>query len=203
MSVQKLQVGLFATSYLPSIEYVTLLSKCYRFSIDENDVWKRQSLRNRTFILSPNGVQMLTVPVCHPTTDKILTKDIKISYDLPWIRTHKGALEAAYNTSAFFDFFKDDLWAIFDKHPTHLVELNHEILKLLLSRFKLANKLSKIPPTENEELKTLNAICNSSNNVPVLLDKTHFKSYPQVFSYKFDFMINLSSLDLLSNKGVI
>jgi hypothetical protein len=197
----KLETGVFATSYVPSIEYISLISELDNFIIDEQDVWKRQSLRNRTFILSPNGIQMLTVPVCHPTEKKNYTKDIKISYDLPWVRTHKGALEAAYNTSAFFDFFKDDLWKIYDSKYHFLVDFNIEILNVILKRFKIAKKLTVKETVENENLKNFNSICDSSNHQPTLLTEENFKPYPQVFSYKFEFIKNLSSLDLLANKG--
>jgi hypothetical protein len=197
----KLETGVFATSYFPSVEYISLISELDNFIIDEQDVWKRQSLRNRTFILSPNGIQMLTVPVCHPTEQKNITKDIKISYDLPWVRTHKGALEAAYNTSAFFDFFKDDLWKIYDSKHHFLVDFNTEILNVILKRLKIAKKLIVKETVENEISKNFHSICDSSNHQPTLLPEENFKPYPQVFSYKFEFIKNLSSLDLLANKG--
>ena len=201
MSSNKLEMGMFATSYFPSIEYISLISELGDFVIDERDVWKRQSLRNRTFILSPNGVQMLTVPVCHPTQQKNLTKDIKISYDLPWVRTHKGALEAAYNTSAFFDFFKDDLWKIYDSKHQFLVDFNTEILGVILKRFKIATLKHDIDQVDNSNVKNFCGICDVSNHQPTLLSEENFKPYPQVFSYKFEFIKNLSSLDLLANKG--
>lgn len=201
MSLSHKEMGIFATSYFPSIEYILLISELDVVVIDEQDVWKRQSLRNRTFILSPNGVQMLTVPVCHPTQQKNLTKDIKISYDLPWVRTHKGALEAAYNTSAFFDFFKDDLWKIYDSKYQFLVDFNMQILDVILKRFKIVNRINHYELIENSNPKNFKGICDSSNHQPTLLSDENFKRYPQVFSYKFDFIKNLSSLDLLANKG--
>lgn len=201
MSLDTLETGVFATSYFPSIEYISLISELRDFAIDDHDVWKRQSLRNRTFILSPNGVQMLIVPVCHPTEQKNLTKDIKISYDLPWVRTHKGALEAAYNTSAFFDFFKDDLWKIYDLKHQFLVDLNAEILDVILKRLKIVKRIHSKEPFEKDNLKNFNSICDGSNCNPSILAEEKFKPYPQVFSYKFDFIKNLSSLDLLANKG--
>lgn len=201
MSWSNKGTGVFATSYFPSIEYIRLISELADFYIDEHDLWKRQSLRNRTFILSPNGVQMLTVPVCHPTQQKGLTKDIKISYDLPWVRTHKGALEAAYNTSAFFDFFKDDLWKIYDSKHQFLVDFNMQILDVILKRFKIINRINENEIVHNSNLQNFSGICDSSNHQPTLLSDENFKPYPQVFSYKFDFIKNLSSLDLLANKG--
>lgn len=191
--------AVFATAYFPSVEYMLWLQKYPAFSIYPNDLWKRQTLRNRTYILSPNGVQLLSVPVETKSHSGALTKDIKISYQQPWIRVHKGSLEAAYNTTAFFEYFKDDIWAIFEKKPTYLIELNELILQLMLRKFKIR----KQEPEKADTAKTVDLckLSDASDTVPKLLKLEDFRKYPQVFSYKLDFGANLSAIDLLANFG--
>lgn len=191
--------AVFATAYFPSVEYMMLIQQNPAFMIDDRDVWKRQTLRNRTYILSPNGVQMLSVPVEAKVNPTTLTKDIKISYQQPWVRVHKGALESAYNTTAFFEYFKDDIWAVFDKKPTFLLELNELILSIMLKKFKI--KKGDIHPLP--ALPSLNycAISDASNHRPQVLSIDEFPKYPQVFSYKHPFEANLAAIDLLANKG--
>lgn len=191
--------AVFATAYFPSVEYMMLVQKNPAFIIDPGDRWKRQTLRNRTHILSPNGIQMLSVPVEAKSHPETLTKDIKISYGQPWIRVHKGALEAAYNTTAFFEYFKDDIWAIFDQKPTYLIDLNEMILQLMLKKFKI--KKLEFKASEIAETTSFVEISNGSDNTPKNLPIQEFRKYPQVFSYKHEFGVNLAAIDLLANCG--
>jgi WbqC-like protein family len=191
--------AVFATAYFPSVEYMMLVQKNPAFIIDPNDRWKRQTLRNRTHILSPNGIQMLSVPVEAKSHPETLTKDIKISYQQPWIRVHKGALEAAYNTTAFFEYFKDDIWAIFDQKPTYLIDLNENLLQLMLKKFKI--KKLEIEASKIAESSSFVEISNGSDNTPQKLPFDEFRKYPQVFSYKHEFGVNLAAIDLLANCG--
>jgi hypothetical protein len=191
--------AVFATAYFPSVEYMLMVQKNPAFIIDPADIWKRQTLRNRTHILSPNGIQMLSVPVEAKSHPETLTKDIKISYQQPWVRVHKGALEAAYNTTAFFEYFKDDIWAIFEQKPIYLIDLNEQLFQLMLKKFKI----KRIEPTnaENAVSSNFSALSNGSDNYPQLLQPETFRKYPQVFSYKHEFAVNLSAIDLLANCG--
>ncbi|MBK7964471.1 MAG: WbqC family protein [Bacteroidetes bacterium] len=109
--------------------------------VDENEVWQKQTLRNRTYLLGANGVQSLSIPVEHTGGVKTAIKDIKISYQQPWTRVHQGAIFSAYNTSAFFNYFKDDLFAIYDEQPTHLLDFNQNILQFLLKKLKFKGRM--------------------------------------------------------------
>jgi hypothetical protein len=191
--------AVFATAYFPSVEYMLMVQKNPAFIIDPADIWKRQTLRNRTHILSPNGIQMLSVPVEAKSHPETLTKDIKISYQQPWIRVHKGALESAYNTTAFFEYFKDDIWAIFEQKPTYLIDLNEQLFQLMLKKFKI--KRLETSDSENAANSNFSALSNGSDHRPQLLQPETFRKYPQVFSYKHEFAVNLSAIDLLANCG--
>ncbi len=199
MNAIKVGNVMFATAYFPSVEYMMLVQKNPAFLIDQSDLWKRQTLRNRTYILSPNGIQMLSIPVEAKLLPSTLTKDIKISYQQPWVRVHKGALESAYNTTAFFEYFKDDIWTIFDKKTTYLVDLNDMILQLMLKKFKIKKQEADL--SKNEETINLCNLSNAADTVPRHLNPQEFRKYPQVFSYKHDFALNLAAIDLLANCG--
>ena len=118
---------LISSHYLPLREYLYLLLDADVIYVDENEVWQKQTLRNRTYLLGANGVQSLSIPVEHTGGVKTAIKDIKISYHQDWTRVHKGAIFSAYNTSAFFNYFKDDLFAIYDEQPTFLLDFNQKI----------------------------------------------------------------------------
>jgi len=189
---------LISSHYLPLREYISLFLEADVIYVDGSEIWKKQSLRNRTCILSANGVQSLSIPVVHTGGEKTAIKDIQISYDQDWTRVHKGAIFSAYNTSAFFSFFKEDLFAIYDQKPTHLLDFNLKILLFLLKKLKFKGRVE----TYNEQnvfidFRQLDSL-KSIQEKNIVLEK-----YNQVFGYKFEFTSHLSVLDVLANLGRI
>jgi WbqC-like protein family len=191
--------ALVSTSYLPSIEYFKLISTFDEVLIDSSDIWKKKTVRNRCYILSPNGMQCLSVPV-NAKHNNSLTAEVSIDYSQPWIRVHKGALEAAYNTAPFFEFIKDDIWDIYDRKPELLVDLNRDFLVLLLKKLKLPTKVSVGLSIENSE-DDFRKLSDNHGYEPLQLPVESFKNYNQVFNYKHPFVPNLSGIDFLANMG--
>jgi hypothetical protein len=188
--VDVLQLG---TSYLPGRVYFQKCLYSKRVDICGGNPFQKQTLRNRTYILSPNGIQRLTVPVMHTGGAPVTDAEIKIDYSLPWIREHKGALEAAYNTSPFFEFFRDDLFAIYDSQPEKLFDLNFRILQLLLKKSKAVTDLVAMP--ETAIALTDFALINGKQ----MPDDNTLSAYPQVFGYKYGFVRGLSVIDEMAN----
>jgi WbqC-like protein family len=189
---------LISSHYLPVREYISLFLEADVIYVHGSEIWKKQTLRNRTCILSANGVQTLSIPVIHTGGVKTAIKDIQISYDQDWTRVHKGAIFSAYNTSAFFSYFKDDLFAIYDQQPTHLLDFNQKILQFLLKKLKFKGRLEIYADQDVDidyrQLDSLKSI--QENNI--ILEK-----YNQVFGNKFEFVPHLSVLDVLANLGRI
>ncbi len=191
--------ALVSTSYLPSIEYLKLISTMDEVIVDHQEFWKKKTVRNRCHILSPNGIQCLSVPVNAKHNSTVIS-DVKIDYSQPWIRVHKGALEAAYNTAPFFEFIKDDIWNVYDRQPELLIDLNRDFLALFLKKLKLSVKISEVLASENN-ISDYRKLSDNHGYEPTLLPLDSFKIYNQVFNYKHPFAPNLSSLDFLANMG--
>ncbi len=193
----RMSIGIFDTAYLPSVEYMKCLSSCEAFFIDGTRMWQKQTVRNRAFILSPNGIQTLTVPIEHTGGKKVPVSDIRISYAMDWVRQHLGALDSAYNRSAYYEFFRDDMYAAFRSKPEYLLELNNTLLDLF------NKKLNKVPRLQVllENAVDYRTLSNVDNADPVVLSAENFTSYTQVFSDRFEFKRNLSVLDLLAATG--
>lgn len=188
--------GRFLTSYLPSLNWYLAAAECASIYLDHQVRWQKQCLMNRCFILGPNGVQCLSVPLQSTGGKTLLCRDMKISYAGDWIRQHQKSLEAAYNRSPWFDQVRDALWELYSTRPIFLIDLNYPIIEVLHSAFRLP----KPQVLEGEDLRLLTDFSALS------LRKgpgSSSLSYPQVFSDRFGFVDDLSVIDCLSNRGYL
>ncbi|MFV5699446.1 WbqC family protein [Flavobacterium sp. ZT3R17] len=186
-------------TYLPSISHFVAMAQSESITFETADNFQKQTNRNRTYIYSPNGIQLLNIPVKHSKESHQKTKDIKIETDFDWQKQHFKSLEAAYRNSPFFEFFEDDLRPIFEKKHTFLLDLNFESLAILTKCLRMKLEYSKT--TEYFHEVDSNGIKDFRFLVDGKKDPSLFESYTQVFDDKYGFINNLSILDLLFNEG--
>jgi hypothetical protein len=186
-------------TYFPSISHFVAIAKADSVLYEVEDNFQKQTNRNRTYIYSPNGIQLLNIPIKHSKTTHQKTKDIRIENDFDWQKQHFKSLEAAYRSSPFFEFFEDDLQPIFEKKHDFLMDLNFEVLELLSKCMRMKMDYSK---TESYVLETDPVIITDYRSLANgKKDISKFETYPQVFDEKYGFLNNLSILDLLFNEG--
>jgi hypothetical protein len=186
-------------TYFPSISHFAAMVQSENITFEIEDNFQKQTNRNRTYIYSPNGIQLLNIPVKHSKESHQKTKDIKIETDFDWQKQHFKSLEAGYRSSPFFEFFEDDIRPIFEKKYTFLLDLNFEILTILLKCFRL--KLDYTTTTEYFHEVDTTIITDFRALVNGKKDLSLFEKYTQVFDDKHGFANNLSVLDLLFNEG--
>lgn len=183
----------FPLFYYPPIRFFRDWLSQENRVIDVYENFQKQTYRNRCYILSPNGVQKLIVPIEH--NGERVIKDLKISYAKDWQKEHFKSLEAAYRRSPYFEFYEDNLCSVFNKKHKYLIDLNINILEQLLILLQIENtfSLSKsyVESKENDFRAKYNAK-KINNELP---------QYTQVFSEKMEFQPDLSILDLIFNEG--
>jgi hypothetical protein len=186
-------------SYFPSISHFVAMAQSDKITFEMEDNFQKQTNRNRTYIYSPNGIQLLNIPIKHSNLSRQKTKDIKIEQEFDWQKQHFKSLEAAYRSSPFFEFFEDDLLPIFQKKHTFLMDLNFEALeitaKCLRMKFEFDTTTEYFHEIENPEITDFRYLVNGKK------DHSIFEPYTQVFDDKHGFLNNLSVLDLLFNEG--
>ncbi len=165
------------------------------FEFDDN--FQKQTNRNRMYVYSPNGLQLLNIPVKHNKNSHQKTRDIVIENDFDWQKQHFKSLEAAYRSSPFFEFFEDEVAFIFNKKHHFLMDLNLETIELVSKCLRFDLKYSKTAEFFKEAYNVLD--CRSL--VDGKKDGNQFEAYPQVFQEKVGFLNNLSMLDLIFNEG--
>jgi hypothetical protein len=149
------------------------------------------------YIYSPNGIQLLHIPVKHSKNPHQKTKDIQLETDFNWQKQHLKSLEAAYRSSPFFEYFEDEINPIFTKKHTFLMDLNLQTMELVC-------KCLKLDFTFNETTEYFHEVTDKKdfrNLINGKKDKSKFEEYTQVFGEKHGFLKNLSILDLLFNEG--
>ena len=184
-------------SYFPSISHFITIAKADVVTFEMEDNFQKQTNRNRMYIYSPNGIQLLNVPIKHTKEAHQRIKDVKLETAFDWQKQHFKSLEAAYRTSPFFEYFEDDIAPIFQKKHTFLMDLNLETMSIVSKCLRLEFDYEETTEyfhqvTGKKDFRTL---INGKK------DAAAFESYTQVFGDKHGYLNNLSILDLLFNEG--
>ena len=164
--------------------------------------YQKQSYRNRCYILAGDGVQMLQVPVSHAESMHIT--EVRVDYSTPWLVRTKRSLDAAYYTSAYFEYYRDDLYAVMDERPALLWDWNLSLMRFLLDKTGVACRLvptsSFVAPAAAGP-DDFRAVIHPKKPDGILSSLGLERPYYQVFSERFGFTPGLSVLDLLFNEG--
>lgn len=184
-------------TYFPSISQFAAIAQSETVTFEMEDNFQKQTNRNRMYIYSPNGVQLLNIPIKHSINVRHQkTKDIKLETAFDWQKQHFKSLEAGYRSSPFFEYFEDAIMPIFEKKHTFLMDLNMETIEII-SRC-LGLKLSYNKTEEYFKEVDFSDFRNLANGKK---DTYQFEPYTQVFEEKYGYINNLSILDLLFNEG--
>lgn len=133
MRMPHFSCSVLSTAYLPPISYFFAVAHSERVLIEQHEAYQKQSWRNRCRILSAAGPEDLSIPVIKEERRSRPIRDIRIDYSEPWLQHHVRALAAAYNASAFYDYYACDLIPVLQRRPVFLFDLNMMLLERLLA----------------------------------------------------------------------
>ena len=182
--------------FAPIIQYVAI-AKASNVLFEVEDNYQKQTYRNRCYIYTTQGKQLLNVPVQHSKALKQKTKDVLIDYKDGWQKQHLKSLQTAYSSSPFFEFYIDDLLPIFEKQTKYLLDLNLKSHHFIMDALQL-----QIPTSKSVEyFKEVD--CNDARNLAIAKGSKNYQleRYIQVFEENHGFISNLSMLDLLFMEG--
>ena len=189
---------LIHSTYFPSISHFVAIAQADKVVFEVEDNFQNQTNRNRMYIYSPNGVQLLNIPVKHSADgNRQLFKDVRIEPAFDWQKQHFKSLEAAYRSSPFFEYFEDDIRPVFEKKHDFMMDLNFEIMDIVTSCLGMDYN----PEKTVEYFREANGLQDYRYLADGKKDKSQFEPYTQVFGDKHGYINNLSILDLLFNEG--
>lgn len=189
---------LVSTAYLPPVTYFTLLSDADEALIEKEENYIKQTYRNRCYILSANGIQILSVPVFMGSLHKKVVKDIRIDYSKRWQQIHQRAMIAAYRSSPYFEYYFDRIEQIISADHEFLLDLNMELISLFNKVLKIDTRIdytTYFKPVKNEPADFRYTIS------PKIFANREYREYQQVFQPPKGFVSGLSIADLIFNKG--
>ncbi len=185
-------------TYFPTIAHFVVMAN-NDVVFEAHDNYQKQTYRNRMYLYSPNGKQMLSIPIKHTGKDgHQLYKDVQIDYSFNWQKQHWKTLETAYRTSPFFEFYEDEFSPLFQDKPKFLFDLNLKTIEIVADCIGLETALKFTESFEKDlsQYSDFRFLVNAKQEKPF-----SFKEYIQVFSNKHGYISNLSILDLLFNEG--
>ena len=191
--------AIFPLFYHPPIEFFTrLIQHKQDILFEKHEHFPKQTYRNRASIHSANGKLDLIVPVIKGSNVHTPVKDVRISHEFNWQREHRMSLQTAYRSSAYFEFYEDDLMPFYEKKWNFLYDYNEEILQFLLKALKIT---APYKYTSEYHISYPGYDDYRESIHPKRTSATEINSYFQVFEEKNGFLPNLSILDLLFNQG--
>lgn len=126
---------LFPTAYFGSIAYFQQLLRYPSAEIEVWDTFPKQTFRNRSTILGPQGEHRLTLPVEKPNGSRSLTGEILVSDVQDWRSNHWRAIRSNYAAAPYFDHYAREIEDLIFTREPNLVAYNALITQKIAGLF--------------------------------------------------------------------
>lgn len=191
---------LLSANYLPSVPYFhAVVNNDLPLLIERFEHYPKQTYRSRTRIATANGILELFLPIQHGRKMHVPIKDVKINYDHDWQRLHWMSLQAAYRSSAYFEYYEDDFAAFYEKKVEYLLDYNLSQLEMILKILKIKRSITL---TDEYIRKPLDVVDFRDVIHPKKASVyPNPKPYYQIFEDRNGFIPDVSIIDLIFNQG--
>ena len=161
--------------------------------------YEKQSYRNRTEILSPNGMLKLIVPVkCRNHTP---FKEVKIDYAEDWVKLHWGAIITSYGKSPFFEFLAWEIKECWESKTKFLLDLNFDLMAICLKYIQQDLKIEFTCHYNKKYERPDNDMRGCLHPKKAESAKEYYLPTEYFQNFGLEFVPNLSILDVLFHKG--
>lgn len=183
------------SAYFGSTEYWSAIAQGGdEVVIDLGENYVKRSERNRTEIMTSGGIMQLSVQLAHANRPRQPMRSMKIDYSKRWQHQHRVAMESAYRSSPYYDYYAERFAKLYDREWRYLIDLNHATLEAVCAILK-----RPVPRFSESYIDATEADID-------LRDKRRevtfvAEPYIQVFSDRLPFEPNLSIYDLIMCEG--
>ena len=162
--------------------------------IDLGEHYVKRSERNRTEIMTSGGVMQLSVQLAHANRPRQPIGSMRVDYSKRWQHQHLVAMESAYRSSPYYDYYADRFVPLYEREWERLVELNMAIVERVCAILKV--------PVPRTSASYVEATADDLDLRPKHAEPLYqLEPYVQVFSDRMEFVPRLSIYDLIMCEG--
>ncbi|MCB9195249.1 MAG: WbqC family protein [Flavobacteriales bacterium] len=190
---------ILGSHYTGNIAYYKALKNAEEALIEVNDHYEKQSYRSRCEIYGANGKLNLILPLQRRGT-RVAMKDVLLDNTQDWQKLHWRSLESAYRSSPYFEYYERHFEGFFHQTFDKLADFNRAIFEKVTTLLEIDTPIRYTEKYEKayEGFDDLRELIHPKAKNP--WNSIDFE-YMQVFDMKYDFIPNLSILDLMFNEG--
>ncbi len=194
---------LLSTAHFPPIQFFSKIIDLDSFHLESKEHYQSRSYRNRFIVSGANGPIRLSIPILKSLPTELLIKEVKIDPSKQWRKIHQKTIKSAYRHSPFYEYFIDEFQPYWEKSWKYLYDFNLDILNTIIKILEL--DIDIIETTEYIEKPA----CKQTDLRDAIHPKLNWendtefkpKQYTQNFSDRYDFIPNLSIIDLIFQAG--
>ena len=188
-----------ATVPFPPISWWAKAIKAEAIKFDLQESYQKMTYRNRYYLASPNGKQLMSLPLESGRNQRLPVADVKLFNASGWQSNHWKTITSLYRRSPFFEYYEHLLQPLFENGYEYLHQFNiagikliNQILGLQLS-FAETEAFVKNYPEQILDVRNI--------MLPKEEGKNGSAEYYQVFAERTGFVSDCSILDLLFCEG--
>lgn len=183
--------------YFPSIQWMKHVIHAQTIEIEAFENYQKGSYRNRAYFPGPNGQLLLSLPLVHGKNQHTTIQEVKLANNLPWKREQWKSLTFMYRSSPYFEYYEDELKALFEAPNESLFDWSWSISIWMLKKLGFKGEVVKSNSYEITDADTHNL----RNKIKPGKTFTDNPVYFQLFEDRNGFLENMSALDLLFMEG--
>lgn len=188
--------------YLPPIDYFKVIKRVENWRLESCENYVKQSFRNRAYIYGSLGKLSITVPVSRKGGSSAPILKTQIDNSTNWQVLHWRAILSAYNSSPFFEYYRDEFYPFYFTPQENLFNFNLGLLKLILELIGLNPDVVLTSEFTYPNEGDIREMIHPKRESPFIEEyKEKRGHYHQLFAPKLGFIPNLSIIDLLFNEG--
>lgn len=186
--------AVFPLAYFGNIDYFRKLISSENGIIETKEHFIKQTVRSRCTILSANGQLVLSIPVERKYGSKTPMDNTVLSKETDWRKIHWKAIESAYSSAPFFEYYGPEVRDLIYQNEASLVTFNAIILDRIFEWLDI-EKTYTFSTEYISPQKAMDFRCDGFD------DCSTIRPYTQVFAPTNQFEPNMSILDLVFCEG--